>query len=645
MSDRCSRLRTVGVLVALWALAAGFAGGHVCFANEPAETIAPVSRMDKPWWAKRHEKVNARVKEGNIDLLFIGDSITQGWEGNGKDVWAQCYGDRNAVNLGFSGDRTQHVLWRLDNGNVDGIAPKAAVLMIGTNNFEDDSGQDIGVGIMAIVEKLRAKLPQTKILILAIFPRNPTPDAVREKLAQASAMAAELADGDRVHYLDIGKAFLEPDGTLTKATMPDYLHLTPEAYARWARAIEPELSELMGASVPPPGFVALFNGKDLTGWKGLVADPEKRARMTPERLAKAQARADEKMREHWKAENGVLVFDGGGDSLCTAQDYGDFELLVDWKIGVHGDSGIYLRGSPQVQIWDPAQWPEGSGALYNNQKNPKDPLKCADNPVGEWNTFRIKMVGERVTIHLNDVLVVNNVVLENYWDRDKAIYPTGQIELQNHSSPLWFRNVFIREIQRVGAVQYDDETGFVPLFDGTAEGLETHWTTDGNKAAWTVEDGVLRTDAVEGGDWLKTKKDYGDFVLRMEWMVPEWGNSGVGIRCDKGGTYRGGYEIQILAPWDPYRPDLNCTGSIYGLVPVCSRPDNTPHVWHSLEVTCDGKDITIVGDGVTCIDANMDEVPALKDKVLKGYISLQSCHTHAGEKWVKFRNIRIHELN
>ncbi len=199
-------------------------------------------------------------------------------------------------------------------------------------------------------------------------------------------------------------------------------------------------------NTPPKGFTALFDGKDLTGWKGLVADPEKRAKMSPEELAKAQTAADEKMRAHWKVVDGVLDYDGKGDSLCTAKDYGDFEMYVDWKIEAEGDSGIYLRGSPQVQIWDPHKWPQGSGGLYNNQKNPKDPLKCADKPIGEWNTFHIKMVGERVTVWLNDVLVVDNVVLENYWDRSKPIYPKGQIELQNHTSPLWFRNIYIKEL-------------------------------------------------------------------------------------------------------------------------------------------------------------------------------------------------------
>ncbi|MGB7295992.1 MAG: DUF1080 domain-containing protein [Candidatus Aminicenantales bacterium] len=194
------------------------------------------------------------------------------------------------------------------------------------------------------------------------------------------------------------------------------------------------------------GFVPLFNGKDLSGWKGLVKDPPARAKMTPQELGKEQKAADEDMQRHWRVIDGTLVFDGGGHSLCTAKDYADFELFVDWKIEPGGDSGIYLRGSPQVQIWDPAQWPEGSGGLYNNKQGPSKPLRPADNPVGEWNTFFIRMAGERVTVYLNGVLVVDDVVMENYWERDQPIYPAGQIELQAHSTPLPFKNIFIRKI-------------------------------------------------------------------------------------------------------------------------------------------------------------------------------------------------------
>jgi hypothetical protein len=209
-------------------------------------------------------------------------------------------------------------------------------------------------------------------------------------------------------------------------------------------------------NTPPEGFTALFNGKDLTGWKGLLKppldNPANRAKASKEELARAQIEADENMRKHWKVEDGVVVFDGRdeGRSLVTAKDYGDFELYVDWKILPKGDSGIYIRGTPQVQIWDPdgeKQAAVGSGGLFNNRKHPSKPSKRADKPVGQWNTFWIKMVGEKVWIKLNDELVVDGVVLENYWERDKPIYPTGQIELQDHGNTLYFKNIYIKELK------------------------------------------------------------------------------------------------------------------------------------------------------------------------------------------------------
>ena len=208
----------------------------------------------------------------------------------------------------------------------------------------------------------------------------------------------------------------------------------------------------------PEGFTALFNGKNLKGWKGLqkppMDNPIKRAAQTRDQYLASQKEADDNMWLHWKVEKGEIVFDGKSRpqlSLCTTKDYGDFEMLVDWKIPARGDSGIYLRGSPQVQIWDPHTMPTkagsevGSGAFYNNQKNPNKPLKVADKPIGEWNRFRIVMLGDKVHVFLNGELVVNATTLENYWDRTQPIFPTGQIELQNHGDALWFKNVYIRE--------------------------------------------------------------------------------------------------------------------------------------------------------------------------------------------------------
>jgi len=198
-----------------------------------------------------------------------------------------------------------------------------------------------------------------------------------------------------------------------------------------------------GDNTPPPGFIALFNGKDLSGWKGLVEDPPKRAAMAPAELASKQQLADGRAKEHWTAQDGVLVFDGKGENLCTSEDFTDFEMYVDWAITPGGDTGIYLRGSPQTNIWDN---PEGSGGIYNNDKHARRALINADRTLGEWNTFRIIMTGERVTVYNNGLLVVDDTVLENYWERTKPIYASGAIELQNHGSPLAFKNIYVRKL-------------------------------------------------------------------------------------------------------------------------------------------------------------------------------------------------------
>jgi beta-glucosidase len=216
--------------------------------------IKPEPRGDD-WWGPRHEAIKQRVKQGNVDLIFIGDSITHGWEDGGKDIWAKLYAPRNAVNMGFSGDRTQHVLWRLDNGEVDGISPKLAVIMIGTNNSngEDNTAEEIAEGVIAIIEKLNTKLPKTKVLVLGIFPRAEKPCPQREKNAKASALvekyiaekAAKGKGGKKLQYLDLGPKFLTADGTLPKEIMPDFLHPNAKGYQIWADTIESKVVEMM----------------------------------------------------------------------------------------------------------------------------------------------------------------------------------------------------------------------------------------------------------------------------------------------------------------------------------------------------------------------------------------------------------------
>lgn len=245
---------------------------------------------------------------------------------------------------------------------------------------------------------------------------------------------------------DIALAHPDYDGYLTRHLLGRAL---PFVGGKQRKAIYAYL-----AKEPVEGFVSHFNGRDLTGWKGLVEDPIAREKMTPLQLAEKQVAADARMRDDWRVEDGLLCYVGTGyDNICTVEQFADFEMLVDWRLdptGKEPDAGIYLRGTPQVQIWDIARTnvgaQVGSGGLYNNQKNRSTPLVVADNKLGEWNSFYIRMQGERVTVRLNGILVVDNVPLENYWDRSRPIFPTEQIELQAHGSKVYYRDIYIRRL-------------------------------------------------------------------------------------------------------------------------------------------------------------------------------------------------------
>jgi len=203
------------------------------------------------------------------------------------------------------------------------------------------------------------------------------------------------------------------------------------------------------------GFNEIFNGKNLDGWKGLVGNPKTRAAMPSDQLAAKQAEANKRAAKNWMVKNGLLVFNGRGQNLCTEKHYADFDLVIDWKIEKNGDSGIYLRGTPQVQIWDTENAAQkkhgnekGSGGLWNNKNNPRDPVEKADKPVGEWNRFYIRMINDRVNLWLNGKHVVKDTILENYWERDKPVYRMESIELQNHGNTLYFDNIWLRELPR-----------------------------------------------------------------------------------------------------------------------------------------------------------------------------------------------------
>jgi lysophospholipase L1-like esterase len=229
----------------------------VAQSNAPAaapETIrtntamVPVSRTGSSTNRQALVLQRARENPGAYDLEFIGDSITQGWEGAGKNVWSEFYGGRKAINLGVGGDRTQHVLWRFEQGQLDGIRAKVAVVMIGTNNSNnrDNTEAEILEGVTAIVQQIRTRQPDTKVILLGIFPRGQTFSVQRGKILQVNQALARLDDGKNIFYLDIGPQLIENDGSISQSMMRDYLHPGEAGYQIWAAAMEPKLKELLG---------------------------------------------------------------------------------------------------------------------------------------------------------------------------------------------------------------------------------------------------------------------------------------------------------------------------------------------------------------------------------------------------------------
>lgn len=411
------------------------------------------------------------------------------------------------------------------------------------------------------------------------------------------------------------------------------------------------------------GFKLLFNGKDLSGWKGLVGDPIKRSKMDAKTLAEAQAKADAEMRDSWKVVNGELQFVGHGDNIATVKKYGDFEMLVDWKIiddgKQEGDAGIYLRGTPQVQIWDNARVKVGaqvgSGGLYNNQVHESKPLKVADKKLGEWNTFHIIMKADRVTVYLNGELVTDNVILENYWDRKMPIFAEEQIELQAHGSPVSYRNIYIKELPAVKPFKLSKkevQEGFKVLFDGTNM---FHWR--GNTRDYITENGNLAVRPKPGkstlGNNLYTKEQYSDFILRFEFQLTPGANNGLGIRAPlTGDAAYEGMELQILDNDAPIYKDLKVYqyhGSIYGTIPAKRGSLKPVGEWNYQEVIVQGPKIKVILNGDVILDADITD--ARKNGAADGQkhpgLLRESGHIgflgHGSE--LQFKNIRIKDLS
>lgn len=403
------------------------------------------------------------------------------------------------------------------------------------------------------------------------------------------------------------------------------------------------------------GFYSLFNEKDLEGWQGVFSNPIKRAAMDEKSYQKEQEKANAVMKEGWEAKDGLLIFKGKGENIGTTKHYGDFEMYVDWKITADGDAGIYLRGTPQVQIWDTARTnvgaEVGSGGLYNNATHPSKPLKVADNPVEEWNTFYIKMIGEKATVYLNGELVVDNVTLENYWDRSQPLIAKEMIELQAHGTYVAYRDIYIRELDGADPFQLnaeENEAGYELLFDGSH--LDK-WT--GNKTDYVVENGTIAIYPDRGGSGnLFTEKEFDDFVFRFEFKLTPGANNGLGIRAPlTGDAAYVGMELQILDNTaDIYKnlKEYQFHGSLYGVAAAKRGHLNPVGEWNYQEVVAIGNQIKVILNGVTILDVDITE--AIEKGTLDGrdHSGLSRKGGHIGflghGDVVYFKNIRVLDL-
>jgi len=419
-------------------------------------------------------------------------------------------------------------------------------------------------------------------------------------------------------------------------------------------------STSLRAASPPPGFTPLFNGKDLTGWRGGDTFDHRKWLAMPEaeRAAKnAEWTAD--MRKHWRVENDELVNDGNGKYATTEKDYGDFELMAEYRTVPLADSGVYLRGCPQVQIWDYTEKEKfslgadkGSGGLWNNSQGApgKDPLVLADKPFGQWNKFRILMVGSRVTVWLNDKLVVDHANMENYYDRKTPIPAKGPIELQTHGGEIRWRNIFIREIKADEANKLLDSKGregFQSVFNGKSfDG----WA--GPVGEYEVKDGAICCQKGKGGT-IYTKDQFADFVARVEFKLPPGGNNGLAIRYPGEGdtAYVGMCECQVLddnyekATGDKIDP-RQAHGSAYGMVAAARGYQRPIGEWNFEEVTVKGPTIKVELNGTVILNADLSKVTTfLANHPHPGKDRTSGHFGFAGHNDpVCFRNIQIKRL-
>ena len=375
------------------------------------------------------------------------------------------------------------------------------------------------------------------------------------------------------------------------------------------------------AADAPSGFTPLFNGKDLTGWRGGdTFDHRKLLAMPEDQRAAKIAEWTKTMREHWSVEGDELVNDGHGAYATTEKDYGDFELLVEYKTVAKADSGIYLRGVPQVQIWDSTDASKanlgadkGSGGLWNNSPGApgKDPAVKADKPFGEWNKFRIQMIGSRVSVWLNDQKVVDHAIMENYYDRKAAIPAAGPIELQTHGGEIRWRNIFLREIGSEEANRIlrerGNSAGFQPAWNGKDfEG----W--GGPVENYEAADGVIRCKPGKGGT-IYSKDEVSDFTVRLEIQIPEGANNGLAIRYPGEGdpAYAAMCELQVLDNSHAKYAKLDRRqyhGSAYGMAAAQRGYLRPAGEWNYQEVTVKGSTIRVELNGTPILDTDLSKL-------------------------------------
>jgi hypothetical protein len=408
----------------------------------------------------------------------------------------------------------------------------------------------------------------------------------------------------------------------------------------------------------PAGFRPLFNGQDLSGWHGMPHfDPRELAKMTSADREKQIAEWTEDAKKHWSVDAGELVNDGYGAYLVTDEEFTDYELLIDYKTVALADSGIYLKGNPQVQIWDYTDKEKfsigsdkGSGGLWNNSAGApgKDPLKLADKAFGEWNSFRIRQIGARTWVWLNDQLVVENALMENFWDRNAPLFPKGPVSLQTHGGEIRWKNIAVREIpaEEANSILADAaKEGFQSKFNGKDL---TGWA--GAQDNYEVVDGTIRCRAGHGGI-LHTAEEYSDFVVRLEFLLPPHGNNGLAIRTDGKGdpAYQAMCELQVLDSEHPMYAGLDARqyhGSAYGMAAAARGFLRPVGVWNYQEVTVQGSQIRVELNGNQILNTDLSKIteymansPHPGKTRTKGYFGFAG---HSDP--VSFRNISIKPL-